>query len=1027
LQRKIPMRWSILVYVWAMVLGPSVFVISASAPIPPNDFRISQNPDVTANLGAAVNADVAFNPNTEVYLVVWEGQEIDSDPLQYEIYGQLLAADGSEIGGDFQISFTTGSGGSSSVAREPAVTFNEAENEFLVVWFSDKTSPFDYDIFGRRIDSFGTLIGADSFLISKMDYPSFSKARRPDVVWNADENQYLAVWQGISELGSIAETSEIYGQLLEADGTRIAPYGFRISTMGNDSDSDYTTVAQSPAVVYNTNHHEYLVVWEGDDADINETYRSEIYGQRLDASANEIGVDFIISEMGASNSDDFIAVLPDVAYNPTNDEYMVVWQGEGTGTDDEFEIFAQRLDSAGTQINTGPMSGNNDFVISEMGPAGDPAFDAQAPKLIHVSHTNQYFVAWSADHDFSTLWDDEFEIYCQFLDAAGNEFGVEERLSDMGDFDGNTIYDAYLPALAAQGNEVLVVWSGDDESPGDDDGEIWGQLYEIPVTNIEVNPLSLAFGDQNIHLGATAQQTVTITNVGTGTLSFTGITLLTGTDFAIASDSGEVSLEPSDTRTIEIVFDPGTIGPKTDILNIISNDSVQPTIDVNMDGIGVEQNIEIVPLSLDFGDQDVEAGATLEQTITISNNGSGALIINSVTLEDLSRTPDEFIIVYDSGEGVLHPTETRTVEISFDPIYIGPSDAACRIDSDDPDSPIVDVELRGNGLPPEYVHIPDPSYKACLIATYDTITPDGEISVSEALNIADVNCQSMGIEDITGTQEFPNLVSLNIADNLVTDLPDLTGLTSLLYMDCAYNLLQSMEITVSVLAIPGNLSWLYLQGNQIQEVPPILSDLQYLVELDLSQNQIASLPDIWHLFYYMESLYLENNQLTELPPGIGMMPALLDLYISENRLRFLPPFDPASPLVSLLATDNFLDSLPNLQDLADLEQVLLSSNRLTDLEPFVLHPNLGDASPHILHVDRNFLTLDNCPDITTLELRFSVSDAEFIYNPQGNYTSIWPSLPLWPTENVLYFVDLINSAYFEYILVCPALPMYRLK
>src|SRR5262249_56629281 len=93
---------------------------------------------------------------------------------------------------------------------------------------------------------------------------------------------------------------------------------------------------------------EYLVVWQGDDDTgnlVNEEY--EIFGQRLDAATGkEVGAnDFRISDMGPDGNPDFDAFSPAVAYNPTNNQYLVVWQGDDTN-DDQLEIFRQRLDPA---------------------------------------------------------------------------------------------------------------------------------------------------------------------------------------------------------------------------------------------------------------------------------------------------------------------------------------------------------------------------------------------------------------------------------------------------------------------------------------------------------------------------------------------------------------------------------------------------------------------------------------------------------------------------------------------------------
>ena len=91
-----------------------------------NDFRISEA-GLVDEWGEAFYPDVAYNDLGEEYLVVWAGSE-SVPPLAYrefEIYGQFIsAADGSDVGTDFRISFMGTDGNSDFRALHPAVAFN---------------------------------------------------------------------------------------------------------------------------------------------------------------------------------------------------------------------------------------------------------------------------------------------------------------------------------------------------------------------------------------------------------------------------------------------------------------------------------------------------------------------------------------------------------------------------------------------------------------------------------------------------------------------------------------------------------------------------------------------------------------------------------------------------------------------------------------------------------------------------------------------------------------------------------------
>ena len=123
----------------------------------------------------------------------------------------------------------------------------------------------------------------------------------PDVTYNSVENEYLVVWGGNDDVGGpLASELEVFGQLLNENGTAQGVNDFRISDMGSLGESGF--LGRHPAVTYNSVENEYLVVWDGDD-DVGGLGDNEleIFGQLLDAGGAEQGVnDFRISDMGGT-------------------------------------------------------------------------------------------------------------------------------------------------------------------------------------------------------------------------------------------------------------------------------------------------------------------------------------------------------------------------------------------------------------------------------------------------------------------------------------------------------------------------------------------------------------------------------------------------------------------------------------------------------------------------------------------------------------------------------------------------------
>jgi hypothetical protein len=322
-------------------------------------------------------------------------------------------------------------------------------------------------------------IGTNDFRISDMGGDELFDAFRPAVAYGSQDNEYLVVWYGDDNTGSLVdEELEIFGQ--RVDAATGLPFGpdFRISDMGGTGDAAYD--AYYPAVAYNSQANEYLVVWWGDDDTGSLVYGEfEIYGQRLSASGAEVGTnDFRISDMGGTGDADYDAYYPAVAYNSQDNEYLVVWQGDddtGSLVNDEYEIYGQRLSATGGGLGT------NDFRISDMGGTGNTTYNALYPAVAYNSQDNQYLVVWWGDDDTGSLVNEEFEIFGQRLNASGAEAGDNDfRLSDMGP-DGNTTYAAAYPAVAcnSQANEYLVVWHGDDNTSPliDEEFEIFGQRF----------------------------------------------------------------------------------------------------------------------------------------------------------------------------------------------------------------------------------------------------------------------------------------------------------------------------------------------------------------------------------------------------------------------------------------------------------------------------------------------------------------------------------------------------------------------
>ncbi len=108
-----------------------------------------------------------------------------------------------------------------------------------------------------------------------------------------------------------------------------------------------------------------------------------------------------------------------------------------------------------------------------------------------------------------------------------------------------------------------------------------------------------------------------------------------------------------------------------------------------------------------------------------------------------------------------------------------------------------------------------------------------------------------------------------------------------------------------------NLTKLYLEENQLTELPPEIGQLTNLTKLYLEENQLTELPPEIGQLTNLTYLRLDDNQLNELPPAIGLLRNLTSLWLQENQLTELPPeIGQLTNLTYLYLSDNNLSELP---------------------------------------------------------------------------------------------------------------------
>lgn len=415
---------------------------------------------------------VAYSdPATDRFLVVWSsnnslGTSGGSHDGTDEIWGRLYTGAGAPVGAEFQISDMGLAGDTSFHTKNPAVAYNSADEEFLVVWSGDSAmrppQPRETEIFGQRLTVDGAQVGANDFQISNQGKPYVAGdfANYPAVTFNSELDEYLVVWTAntrVTRLALVPE-QEIYAQRLGANGSEKAPEK-RVSTTGFDGQPSW--MAAMPDVAYNNVADEYLVVWTSNAP----TYWGfDIMAQRLGAGPNnagvEIGGDFQISYVGAAKFDYDFAAAPAISFDPDTGRYLVVWLQMDKLDVNAYhnDIWGQLLGATGKSIGkpVGPP-----VQYSQAGPAGTPNWVGE-PDVVYSPSTKQHTVVFSAGESLSGT-----EIYGQAVTPAGAESGVDYSISSTG--------IAHAPALAhgSLADKNLLTWLGED--PTEDHLMPWGR------------------------------------------------------------------------------------------------------------------------------------------------------------------------------------------------------------------------------------------------------------------------------------------------------------------------------------------------------------------------------------------------------------------------------------------------------------------------------------------------------------------------------------------------------------------------
>ncbi|MDH3523539.1 MAG: choice-of-anchor D domain-containing protein [Acidobacteriota bacterium] len=273
------------------------------------------------------------------------------------------------------------------------------------------------------------------------------------------------------------------------------------------------------------------------------------------------------------------------------------------------------------------------------------------------------------------------------------------------------VYDGILPA-GTYSIEIQAVSPDSNWATGfgeyGNGGEYRITLLEVP--NIEV-PGPVDFGE--VCVGSTKNEALDVCNTGSADLAVASIAS-SNAQFGVTPPlpSGyPLNVLPGACFPFQAFFGPTSSGPQAGQLAIASNDPDEPIVNVQVEGLGTLQDIQVAG-STSFG--TVSAWSSGEQSVEVCNIGLCGLTVSSASLS----CPD-FTIVTNPLPAALGPGSCTSLTARFTPTVPGSPSCVLSVNSDDPDTPVVNRTLTARTSPAFSIHAGIANAKGALKNTND--------------------------------------------------------------------------------------------------------------------------------------------------------------------------------------------------------------------------------------------------------------------------------------------------------------------
>ena len=229
----------------------------------------------------------------------------------------------------------------------------------------------------------------------------------------------------------------------------------------------------------------------------------------------------------------------------------------------------------------------------------------------------------------------------------------------------------YHTASLLSNGRVLVVGGAGSLRPLDS-----AEFY-VPLT-LAISPRSLDFGLLEVGLSS-ASQSITVTNVSKGPVTFTGIA--PDGDYAQGNNC-PATLDPGQSCTVGVTFSPTAAGTRPGSVMLSDNSVGSPEQTIALTGTGEPGALSLTPSSLTFP-ATVPGTSSAPKSATLYNDSAAVVDITVIAI-----SPSGTFSQTNNCPGTLNPGQSCTFQVAFTPH-----------DSDAPYNGTLSVTNSGDGSP----------------------------------------------------------------------------------------------------------------------------------------------------------------------------------------------------------------------------------------------------------------------------------------------------------------------------------------